>query len=298
MGTTSNNTTSPSSTTSSATTEQNQDNFSSQQLASKLRKIKQNLDNCYIVNGTTTTATNLDVSDYENNDQSLGNSFKSINRIPITYVSPQARTQQPNNARVVNVSHLPLNNPNSNHVNEKRTSLDHILDQFTEPSLNSFKYGTVASKNIYNRVIPIYSDSNVVEFIPNGRIAENANQGIKQAVYSENVSRQSSIRSLIINTSENNSIKSNGKPTVSQSNANFYSPRSNEAKPLITASVAQIKPTKKPTQLVNGGHDSVRNGPINGWLQEPLASRLETRLDFQNAQLTNKDAENNLYVSG
>lgn len=122
---------------------------SSHQLASKLRKIKENLDNCYL---TTTKATTTTASTAENDLIKLQHTNRGIS--------------SPSSASSISKL-LFLNNENNFdfEINDDKTSLDFILDQFK------------TNKTQYR------APSNLVS--------------LKQTVYTDNLSRQSSIRSLI-----------------------------------------------------------------------------------------------------
>ena len=234
------NTTSPSSSSSNNT---DSSNMSSQQLATKLRKIKQNLDNCYL-NET-------------NNIQN--DSFKSINRIPISY------NNTPNN-RI--------------HINQK-TSLDMILDQFSDANL--------IDTPAYGRIIPVSSEFMTPQiniYKPNGIQFKNnidTRQTPTTAIYTDNVSRQSSIRSLLTSAKDSNKQQKRN----SNNNMLLISPSqmlTNEN--VVTSNIAKIKQTN-PNSTKNQDNRqpqspvTIINNSLNQKIvTEPLATRSETNLDF------------------
>jgi hypothetical protein len=227
------NTTSPSSSSSNNT---DSSNMSSQQLASKLRKIKQNLDNCYFINDT-------------NNNDNNNDSFKNVNRVPISY-----------------------NNIYNNRINNnQKTSLDMILNQFADVNL--------MDSSAYGRVIPISTEfmaPHINIYKPNSIQSKHGDMNkTAAAIYTDNVSRQSSIRSLLTSTNDTNKNKNSNLLLISPSQMLNNQVTSNFAK-IKQTNLNQKTQDNRPQPPV-----AIVNNSINQKvLAEPLATQSETNLDF------------------
>lgn len=210
-------------------------NTDSLKLVSKIRKIKENLDQCYLNNSV-----NLNRS---LNSTACSDSLSNINS---QYVKKTSyKSSHP--SRYILVSRQALdfeldNNP---------ISLDNLaLDQFSEKLTNSYA-----------------SDQ---ELIQPGLIVPN----LKHAVYSENVSRQSSIRSLL--TEKNSKFL----PNTSMANMknNFAKIKKIKTKNQINDELQDYN--KEEINLLQDWDksSSSRDSP----LQNHVPSRPTTRLGFQN----------------
>jgi len=204
------------------------DNVSSHQLASKLRKIKENLDNCYLTSsGTVTPPTNSNTN-YNNNTSvwpihstmaqsnhmSSSNSdliafIKKNNLLENTTVPANNKNSSNTNSSKASINNTPsstssiskmlfLNNENNFdfELNNDTNSLDFILAQYIDPdNNNNFNNFDHFSNNIQKKKTATNSgDANPTNLI-----------SLTQTVFTDNLSRQSSIRSLLSNHCDNTS---------------------------------------------------------------------------------------------
>ena len=268
--------------------DQQENLVSSYQLASKLRKIKENLDNSYFstqsdanasidekfssflnTSSKSTGVASKSKPNYENGNNHFNSlkysDFKSTTN-PSTHLYDPNSFYPPVNSQTLNGKHIVSQTANNNpsvfnqipstriisnnnfHLDNKgfnnKSSLDYILNQF-DPESNKyspmFTQNDLKNKNMNNDkvLIPIYNENSEVESIFHHQNNHHLHQApqkhfdlfnrnenpnlvsLKQVIYTDNVSRQSSIRSLISNNDnqfQRNKLN-NGKKVVS-SNSN------------------------------------------------------------------------------
>jgi hypothetical protein len=154
----------------------NIDSIDNDQLAFKLRKIKENLDNCY---STPTTqlkpvvATNQDINQFVKKNYFTDSSRYSSNT---------------NTSSTSSISKLLFLNNDQNF--DFSLNNDFIMDQFKKETLIKKQPSTTAT---------VINTTNLVS--------------LKQTIYQDNLSRQSSIRSLITSEENNKNITVLKKPT-------------------------------------------------------------------------------------
>jgi hypothetical protein len=157
----------------------NIDSIDNDQLAFKLRKIKENLDNCYSTPTKTTTqlkpvvATNQDINQFVKKNYFTDSSRYSSNT---------------NTSSTSSISKLLFLNNDQNF--DFSLNNDFIMDQFKKETLIKKQPSTTAT---------VVNTTNLVS--------------LKQTIYQDNLSRQSSIRSLITSEENNKNITVLKKPT-------------------------------------------------------------------------------------
>lgn len=268
-------------------------------LASKLRKIKENLDNCYLGSNKSLNSTICSTT----NNNNLNDSFHTnttANQINSAKQSPSAhntvfRTSFSNSTIDHSSKYLLLNHQSNFEfeLNNNNTSLEHILDQYSAQSQSPVNLDKnilkQKAKFLNNHVIPIYNDA---DRSLTGDPMQLNGLGLKQAVYTENVSRQSSIRSLI----SDKNLKS--KPPANTT---------------TFAKVKQIKARSQNNLENNEFHiyekveadllkdwDKFKSKPFNNKVEPravPQPPRPQTRMGFQNNDYSNNEYSDNVTVA-